>query len=131
MKTMCKTIMIVEDEHHYHELYKMMLENTEYEIIHAYDGDEALSKLHEKKPDIIILDMLMNLVTGDTFFLHLKGCSVCANIPVIIISASSERYYKNLRKLDPNLRYIEKSYITEQKLHDELERKWDNLSYSN
>ncbi len=123
--------MVVEDDHHFHELYKMMLKNTKYEIIHAYDGEEALSKLHEKKPDLIILDILMNIVTGDTLFLHLKSMPECANIPVIIISACSEKEFINLRELDNNLRFIEKSYITEDKLLNELEKKWNSLCSSN
>ena len=56
---MGKIIMIVEDEPAFHDLYTMMLEDTDYEIIRAYDGDEALSKLEEKKPDLIILDIMM------------------------------------------------------------------------
>jgi CheY-like chemotaxis protein len=55
---MGKSIMIVEDDLHFHELYTAMLEGTDYEIIRAYDGVEALEKLEDKKPDLIILDML-------------------------------------------------------------------------
>ncbi len=47
---MNKTIMVVEDEQHFHDLYEVMLENTCYEIISVYDGYEALLKLEEKKP---------------------------------------------------------------------------------
>ena len=39
---MSKSIMIVEDEQAFQDLYAMMLEGTGYEIITAYDGDEAL-----------------------------------------------------------------------------------------
>ena len=46
---MGKTIMIVEDEQAFHDLYTMMLEDTDYDIVRAYDGDEALAKLEEKK----------------------------------------------------------------------------------
>ena len=42
---MGKTIMIVEDEQAFHDLYTMMLEDTDYDIVRAYDGDEALAKL--------------------------------------------------------------------------------------
>jgi DNA-binding response OmpR family regulator len=49
--------MIVEDEQVYHDLYATMLEGADYEIIHAYDGEEAMGKLGEKKPDLIILDI--------------------------------------------------------------------------
>jgi len=116
-----KTILIVEDEQNLHDLYEVMLEDTGCEIIHAYDGYDALEKLTEKKPDLIILDLLMNMITGDMFFLHLKNMSDYADIPVIIISGYSERRYKNLRKTDPNLIFIEKQYLTKERLLDEVE----------
>ncbi len=119
---MSKTVMIVEDEHAFHELYEKMLEDTNYELIRAYDGNEALAKLHEKKPDIIILDMLMDMMTGDTFFLHLKSMPEFADIPVIIISAFPKSEFKNLRELDPNLIYIDKFDVNRQRLVDELKK---------
>ncbi len=119
---MSKTVMIVEDEHHFHELYEQMLEDTNYELIRAYDGIEALSKLHEKRPDIIILDMHMDVMMGDTFFLHLKSMPEFADIPVIIISTLPESEFKNLRELDPNLIYIDKFDVTRQRLFSELKK---------
>lgn len=120
---MNKKIMIVEDEKAYHDLYKVMFEGKDYEINYAYDGDEAMQALEQNKPDLIILDMLLDMVTGDTFFLHIKGISKYADIPVIIISAFSEKQYKNLKKIDPNLVYIEKTYLTKEKLLEEVEDK--------
>ncbi len=107
---MSKKIMIVEDEKAFHDLYRIMFEGRDYDISYVYDGDTAMEKLEEDRPDLIILDMLLDMVTGDTFFLHLKGMAEYADIPVIIISAFSEKQYKNLKKVDPNLVYIEKSY---------------------
>ncbi len=121
---MTKTILIVEDEQNFHDLYEVMLEGTGCEIIRAYDGYEALEKLTEKKPDLIILDLLMNMITGDMFFLHLKNMLDYADIPVIIISAYSERRYKNLRKTDPNLIFIEKQHLTKERLLDKVEEKF-------
>ncbi len=40
---MGNTIMIVDDEHPFHELYMAMLEGTDYGFIHVYDGEEALA----------------------------------------------------------------------------------------
>ncbi|MHC4270183.1 MAG: response regulator [Planctomycetota bacterium] len=67
---MGKNIMIVDDDRVFHDLYTEMLEDTKYSLIHTYDGDEALLELEQEKPDLIILDMLMDLVTGETFFLY-------------------------------------------------------------
>jgi len=121
--TMNKKIMIVEDEKAYHDLYRIMFEGKDYDINYAYDGDEAMQALEQNKPDLIILDMLLDMVTGDTFFLHIKGMPKYADIPVIIISAFSKKQYKNLKKIDPNLVYIEKTYLTKEKLLEEVEGK--------
>ncbi len=105
--------MIVEDEHHFHALFKVMLENTGYEIINVYDGNEALLKLEEKKPDLIITDIVLNMMTGDTLFLYLKSMPEYEDIPVIITSNVSLRPYKSLRDIDPNLVFLDKAFTRE------------------
>jgi CheY-like chemotaxis protein len=44
---MAKKILIVEDEPQFHDIYKAMLDDKDYDIISAYDGDEALEKVEE------------------------------------------------------------------------------------
>ena len=106
--------MIVEDDASFHNLYDEVLSDTDYKIIHAYDGDEALMKLEEKRPDLIILDIILDMMTGDTFFLYLKGMSGYEDIPVIIASSCPKNDYKNLRDIDPSLMYIDKTGIGEE-----------------
>ncbi len=120
---MSKTIMIVEDEQNFHDLYTAILEDTNYRLIHAYDGDEALAKLEENKPDLIILDILLDMMTGDTFFLYLNGMPEYADIPIIVVSSFPARDYKNLRQIDPNLVFIEKPYLTKKRLLEEMDKK--------
>jgi CheY-like chemotaxis protein len=108
---MNKTIMIVEDDASFHNLYKEVLGNTGYKLIHTYDGDEALVKLEEKRPDLIILDIILDMMTGDTFFLYLKGMPEYADIPVIISSCCPKKDYKNLRNIDPSLVFLDKTGI--------------------
>ncbi len=120
---MSKTIMIVEDEKEFHEMYEMMFEGRDYKLIYAYDGEEAMPMLEEEKPDLIILDMIMDMVTGDTFFLHLKGYDDLADIPVIIISSSNQqKQLKGLKKIDPNLLYLNKVDLTKERLLEELDK---------
>ncbi len=113
---MAKKILIVDDEKRFHEMYSMMLGDKDYDLTFAYDGDEAMQILWDNKPDLIILDMIMDMVTGDTFFLHLKGDDVHADIPVVIISSTPLKKYKSLKKIDPNLSYIDKADLTKGKL---------------
>ncbi len=119
---MCKSMMIVEDEQVFHDLYTEMLEETDYRLIHAYDGDDALEKLEDKKPDLIILDMLLDMVTGDTFFLYLKGMPDFADIPIIVLSSSNKRDYKNLLKMDPSIVFLDKA-LTKERLIGEIKKK--------
>ena len=114
--------MIVEDDEVFHELYAEMLEDTDYEITRVYDGDEALEKLEEMKPDLIVLDVLLDMVTGDTFFLYLKSMPDCVDIPIIIISNSKKRDYKNLLEMDKSLIFLDKT-ITKEQLIQEIKAK--------
>jgi len=121
---MNKTIMIVEDEKDFHEIYAMMLEGRDYKLIYAYDGEEAKPMLEDKKPDLIIMDTIMGMVTGDTFLLHLKGHDDLADIPVIIISSSNpQKQLIGLKKIDPNLLYLNKADLTKERLLEVVEKK--------
>jgi len=113
---MAKKILIVDDEKRFHEMYSMMFEDKGYDLAFAYDGEEALQILEDNKPDLIILDMIMDMVTGDTFFLYLKSDDLSADIPVVIISSTPLKKYKSLKKIDPNLLYINKADLTKGKL---------------
>ena len=99
-----------------------MLEDTDYRLIHVYDGGEALLKLEDEKPDLFILDMLMDMMTGDTVLLYLKSMPECEEIPIIVISSQPKRSYKSLKDVDPNLTFLDKT-VTKEKLLDEITAK--------
>ena len=120
---MAKKILIVDDEKRFHEMYSMMLGGKDYNLIFAYDGEEALEIVKDNKPDLIILDMIMDMVTGDTFFLYLKGYDGLADVPVVIISSTPQKKYKSLKKIDPNLLFIDKADLTKEKLLEVVEKK--------
>ncbi len=110
---MRKTVMIVDDEQPFHDLYTKMLEGSNYRMVNVYDGYEALSKLEDKRPDLIITDLTLNMMTGDTLFLHLKSMSEYEDIPFIMATDRSHLPYNNLRKIDPNLVFLDKTFTRE------------------
>ncbi len=118
-----KTIMIIENNETYHNTYKAMLKGHNYKFVQTYDGYEAMEKMDETTPDLIILDMLMDMITGDTFFMYLRNIPEYTSIPVIIISSASERRYRHLRIADPGLSFIEKRFLTREKLVGEIYKK--------
>ena len=116
---MNKKIMIIEDDQSFHDLYKELLEDTDYKITHAYDGDEAMEKLEEDKPDLIVLDMLLDLMAGDTFFRLIRNIPEYTDIPVIVVSGYPEQAYVVLKDMDQSLTFINKTEVSE-KLIEEI-----------
>ncbi len=115
---MSKKILIVEDDASFHSLYEAILDNTDYRTIHAYDGNDALSLLEEEKPDLIILDILLDMMTGDTFFLFLKNIPEYADIPVIVASSYPRQNFSNLKEMDPTLVILDKISISEELINE-------------
>ncbi len=115
---MRKTVMIVDEEQYFHDLYAKMLRSSHYGMINVYDGYEALSKLEEKKPDLIITDITLNMMTGDTLFLHLKSMPEYEDIPFILTIAIPQRPYNNLKKIDPNLVFLDKTFVRERLIRE-------------
>jgi CheY-like chemotaxis protein len=111
--------MIVDDEQHFHDRYAAILNDSDYEVISVYDGEEALLKLEEMKPDLIITEIVLSMMTGDTLFLYIKSMPEYENIPVIIVSNVSLRPYKDLKKIDPCLVFLDKS-VTRERLMKEV-----------
>ncbi len=80
-----KTIMIVDNEQHFHDFYSEMLRDTDCEIISAYDSNDAFSKLNTKKPNLIVLDELSSLdIVFDIRRKRKRFSHRVENIPVII-----------------------------------------------
>ena len=105
-----KTIMIVEDDPEFQDIFAMMLEETGHVIISARDGNDALEKLETQKPDLLIVDILLEAMMGDALFLQLKSVPEYSNIPIILVSSFPARDYKNLENIDPKLTFLEKPF---------------------
>lgn len=83
-------ILIVDDNKVNIELLKAQLKRYPYELEFAYDGEEALAKIHENPPDLILLDLMMPKVSGYEVCRTIKQDPDLQFIPVIIITALSE-----------------------------------------
>lgn len=57
-------ILVVDDERDFVELIKMRLENSSYTVTPAYDGEEAITKAKEIKPDLVLLDIMLPKMDG-------------------------------------------------------------------
>lgn len=81
-----KIILFVEDEEVVLNHYKKSLMNAGYQVIDASDGEEGLRLAEEKKPDLIILDLLLPKKDGMTVLKELRMKPWGRGMPVIIVS---------------------------------------------
>ncbi len=79
------TILVVEDEPNQRLLYRMELENEGHRVVLASQGEEALEKVKEAKPDLVVLDMRIPVMDGMDFLDRMMGMNT--KLPVIIYSA--------------------------------------------
>lgn len=91
-----KKILVVDDEEHIVELIRYNLENNGYNIITAFDGDEAYTKAIEENPDLILLDIMLPILDGIEVCKKLKRNKESENIPIIMLTARTEETDKVL-----------------------------------
>ena len=91
-------IMVVDDDPDQISTVKYVLESLDekYEVIGANDGTQCLQFLKEDKiPDLILLDIMMPEMNGWEVYNHLKENSLWKDIPVIFLTARTDRVAKN------------------------------------
>jgi two-component system alkaline phosphatase synthesis response regulator PhoP len=79
---------VVDDEKDIVELIRYNLDKEGYDVIPAYNGQEALEKI-SSRPDLIILDLLMPVLDGFETCKRLKATPATAAIPIMFLTASS------------------------------------------
>lgn len=87
-----KKVLIIDDDRDYGDALRIVLENNGYEVEHALnirDGREALEK---EKPNLIILDVMMDRHTdGFDLCYNLKHDESCRKIPIMMVTAVTEK----------------------------------------
>lgn len=88
MSTKPYKILLAEDEEYVARSYVRKLQVEGYEVIHVQNGEEALSRIPEEKPDLVILDLMMPLKTGFEVLQGLKdrGDDILKRSPVVVAS---------------------------------------------
>lgn len=85
-----KKILVVEDDRDISELITYNLEREGYEIACLYDGSHVIDFVHQRKPELIILDLMLPEVDGIEICRTLKSDATTKNIPIVMLTAKSE-----------------------------------------
>lgn len=83
-------VLIVDDEPYNVDLLEQALDETDYQVITAMNGKEALAKIQSEQPDLVLLDLMMPEMDGFTVLAKVKEDPMLRDIPVIIVSADHD-----------------------------------------
>ena len=85
-----KYILVVDDDPDLVETVAMMLESKGCEVGRAYDGVEGEESIKQRRPDLIILDVMMPRKDGYVLCSELKADEETSDIPIVLLTAVGE-----------------------------------------
>jgi len=83
-------ILLVEDEKSLVELLRYNLEQSGYRVSIATNGEEALTSVADDRPDLVLLDWMLPLMSGLEVCRQLRRQPTTSNIPIIMLTARGE-----------------------------------------
>ncbi len=87
---MKQTVLVVEDEPAILTLLRYNLEREGFSVSEARDGEEALTQLEERRPDAVLLDWMLPLVSGIEVCRRIRRAPAWRDLPVIMLTARTE-----------------------------------------
>jgi len=105
-----KTVMIVDDSITMRRAGERMLSRNDFEVTTAKDGVDALAKLQETIPDVMLLDIEMPRMDGYELATQMKASDRFRDIPIIMITSRTGQKHKDRAKEIGVERYLGKPY---------------------
>ncbi|KRN95024.1 response regulator YycF [Pediococcus stilesii] len=84
-------ILVVDDEKPISDIVKFNLDKEGYDVVTAYDGEEAIEKVESEKPDLILLDLMLPKIDGLEVARQVRAKH---NIPIIMVTAKDSELDK-------------------------------------
>jgi twitching motility two-component system response regulator PilG len=105
-----KMILVVEDSSTTRKVISITLSRQGYRVIEAADGLEALSKISEERPDLIMLDVILPKMDGYKILSIIKGNREFRDIPVIMLTSKDGFINKMKGKMAGSSAYLTKPF---------------------
>lgn len=87
-----QTILVVDDEPYMIRLLQHHLERSGYRMLKAANGREALDRIREDHPDLVLMDVMMPEINGLEVLAQVRKEPETRNLPIIIMTANAQRF---------------------------------------
>jgi two-component system cell cycle response regulator DivK len=84
---MKKRILVVEDQEDNRQILRDLLATTDYEVIEAENGEEALAAVAKHRPDLILMDIQLPILDGYEAARRIKADPALNSIPIIAVTS--------------------------------------------
>jgi len=120
-KSTPKKILIVEDDKDMQEIYRDFFTSRKnnYTIDIEGKANAGLRRLTEQPYDLVILDIIMEPIPGDTFYACARSYNKTQNIPILVVSVLKAESLSNLKKIN-HVHFLQKP-ITEDQLFAKID----------
>jgi len=115
-----KTILIVEDDEVLGDIYSTKLEIEGFQVLLATEGYEGIETAIRKKPDLILLDVVLPKMNGFEILEMIKKNKKIKNIPVILLTNLGQGYEVNKGLELGAVKYLVKANYTPAQVIDQI-----------
>jgi len=105
-----KKILVIDDEEDMQKLLKMRLQQENFNVIVAGDGDIGAKTAEQELPDIILMDIMMPKMDGFSCLKEIRSLPKTKDIPVLMLSGKEEEKVRDLFAFQKISGYIEKPF---------------------
>ena len=105
-----KKILVVDDEEDMQKMLKIRLEQENFVVITASDGEAAIKAAELEMPDLIILDIMMPKIDGYSCLKEIRRVQKTRDIPILMMSGKEEEKVRDLFAFQKISGYVEKPF---------------------
>ena len=87
---MSKKILVIEDDNVLQKAIKTALKTEGYNIVQAFDGKDGFDKIDKEKPDLIILDLIMPVKSGEWVLAQMNKTEIIDKYPLIVLTVKDD-----------------------------------------
>ena len=90
---MSKKVLIVEDYDDTQSFMKFLLESKGFQVVEATDGIEAVEKVKQQSPDLVLMDISLPVVDGLAATRAIREFNNSGKLPIVAVTAFGKSYY--------------------------------------